>query len=58
MYSKEDVVRLMRRHGFLELADLASRELPDPVDLDQLEAWGLRYGVTTDSVISQLGGSP
>lgn len=49
---------MLRRQGFPELADMALRELPDPVNVDQIEVWGLRYGVTKDDLISRMGGSP
>ena len=58
VYRREYVADRLRRQGFPELADLALRELPDPVDVDQLETWGMRYGVSKDDLISQMGGSP
>ena len=58
VYSRQYVADRLRRQGFPELADLALRELPDPVDVDQIQAWGMRYGVTKDDLISQMGGSP
>ncbi len=36
-YSRQDVADVLRHAGFSELADEASRVLPDPVDLDQLQ---------------------
>ncbi len=58
LYSREYVADRLRSQGFPELADAALRELPDPVDVDQIEAWGMRYGVTKDDLISRMGGSP
>ena len=57
-YSRQDVVELLIRLGYRELADEASRDLPDPVDAYQLEAWCLRHGLPQDEVISRMGGSP
>jgi hypothetical protein len=57
-YSRQHVVELFRRWGYPQLADEASRELPDPVDLDELQEWSLRHGLTRDDLISRLGGSP
>ena len=57
-YSREEVVAIMRRTGYPELADEAERVLPDPVDSDQLEAFARRHGVTRDDMISGMGGSP
>ena len=48
----------LRRAGFAEVADEALRDLPDPVDTDQLEAFCLQHNVTMDDLISQMGGSP
>ena len=48
----------LRRQGFPELADVALRELPDPVDSDQIESWGMRHGVSKDDLVSRMGGSP
>lgn len=57
-YSRDEVVRMLRKTGFSEVADKAVTELPDPVDLNRLEEWGMRHGVTRDILVSQLGGSP
>jgi len=57
-YKREDVAGWLRRWGYPQLADEALRVLPDPVDVDQLEAWGMRHGLSLDEVISQMGGSP
>jgi hypothetical protein len=51
-------VDLLRRTGFPEAADEALRVLPDPVDLDQVVAWGAPHGITRDELISRMGGSP
>lgn len=58
VYSRQYVADSLRRQGFPELADMALRELPDPVDIEQLETWGVRYGVSMDDLISRMGGSP
>jgi len=58
MYGRRDVADMLRRQGFPELADVALRELPDPVDAGQLESWGMRHGVSKDDLISNMGGSP
>jgi hypothetical protein len=58
LYSKQSVADNLRRLGLQELADKALRELPDDVDPDQISNWGMRYGVTKDDLISQMGGSP
>ena len=57
-YSRRYVADMLRRLGLRELADMALRELPDPVDAGQLETWGIRSGVSMDDLISRMGGSP
>jgi hypothetical protein len=57
-YSRQELVAIMRRTGYTELADEAERVLPDPVDSDQLEAFARRHGVNRDDMISGMGGSP
>ena len=57
-YSRREVVTIMRRTGYTELADEAERVLPDPVDADQLEAFARQHGVSKDDIISEMGGSP
>jgi hypothetical protein len=53
------MVDVLNRLGYRELADEASRDLPDPVDPDKLEAWFMQRGYSWDNdVISRLGGSP
>ena len=58
VYSRQYVADSLRRQGFPELADVALLELPDPVDMEQLETWGIRYGVSKDDLVSRMGGSP
>ncbi|HZV10150.1 MAG TPA: hypothetical protein VFF94_10355 [Novosphingobium sp.] len=58
IYGRLYVADMLRRQGFPELADLALRELPDPVDAEQLESWGMRHGVSKDDLVSRMGGSP
>jgi len=56
VYGRRGVADMLRRQGFPELADMTLRELPDPVDTEQLESWGMRYGVSKDDLISSMGG--
>jgi hypothetical protein len=57
-YSRQQVVDVLARCGFSQLADEALRVLPDPIDSDQLDEWGVKYGLTINDLISQRGGSP
>jgi hypothetical protein len=44
--------------GYAQEADQAARELPDPVELEQLKAFGDRHGISRDELTSRMGGSP
>ena len=57
-YSREHVVDMLRRAGLREAADDAMLELPDPVDLDELQDWAMKRGITRDAMVSWMGGSP
>ena len=57
-YSRQHVVDMLCAAGLHEAADAAMEELPDPVDLDYAQEWGMRRGITRDLLISQMGGSP
>jgi hypothetical protein len=57
-YSRQYVVDELNRLGYRDLADEASRDLPDPVDINRLEAWCMQHGIPMDEVISRMGGSP
>ena len=56
-YSRQHVVDLLRDAGWSDLADEASRTLPDPVDVKQLDSWGMQHGVSFDDLVSRFGGS-
>jgi hypothetical protein len=56
--SRQHVVDRFRQWGYHQLADEASRDLPDPVDFDELQEWSLRHGLSHDDLISRMGGSP
>jgi hypothetical protein len=56
--SRQKVADMLRHAGFPQAADAAERELPDPVELEQLIAFGTKHGITRDDLISEMGGSP
>jgi hypothetical protein len=57
-YTRQHVVDTLRLAGFREAADRALVELPDPVDLERVQEWGMKRGITTDVLTSAMGGSP
>jgi hypothetical protein len=57
-YSRRHVVELLNHLGHRQLAEEASRVLPDPVDAEQLANWYFQHGLSVDDMISQSGGSP
>jgi hypothetical protein len=57
-YSRQWLVRTLRHLGYQQEADDALRELPDDIDLEQLEAFGNRHGLNRDQLMDQMGGSP
>ena len=57
-YRRHELVPLLRKAGLPEAANEAMAELPDPVDLQHFQEWGIRRGITKDVLISRIGGSP
>jgi hypothetical protein len=56
--SRQWVVDTLRRLGYPREAEEASRVLPDPVDLEQVQEFGDQHGIYHDDLISRTGGSP
>jgi hypothetical protein len=56
--TRQHVADMLRRAGLPELADQALRDLPDPVDSEQVAAWGVPHGVNLGELMSKMGGSP
>jgi hypothetical protein len=40
------------------MAEAALRDLPDPVDSEQVAEWAVPYGINMGELISRMGGSP
>ena len=57
-YSKKWVVDTLLRLGYQQAADDALRVLPDQIDLKELQAFGDRHGISRDTLIDRMGGSP
>jgi hypothetical protein len=56
--TREHVVGVLRRAGLWEAAEEAESSLPETIDLDDVADWGLQRGITRDTLVSLLGGSP
>ena len=56
--TRQHVVNLLNTAELWELAEEASRVLPDPVEYDQAERFLGQCGITKDELISRAGGSP
>jgi hypothetical protein len=56
--SRQSIVDSLRKWGFPQAADEASRDLPDPVDLEQAYEFGEKHNISRDELISRMGGSP
>jgi hypothetical protein len=55
---RHELVDVLRKAGVFEVAELVESSLPDPVNCDDAAALLALYGITRDSLISRLGGSP
>jgi hypothetical protein len=58
LMKKSEIVRMLRKAGLFHVAEEAERSLPDEVELERAAAFGARYGITRDELISRMGGSP
>ncbi|HEY3651755.1 MAG TPA: hypothetical protein VGL33_27560 [Streptosporangiaceae bacterium] len=56
--SRQHVIDLLRRVGLTEIAEAALHDLPDPVDREDVAAWGGKWNIDMDYFINQMGGSP
>jgi hypothetical protein len=56
--SRQWVIDLLNHMGYSEAAEEASRVLPDPLDLKQLEEFGDQHGISRSELVSRMGGSP
>jgi hypothetical protein len=56
--TRQHVVDVLRTARLPEMADEALRDLPDPVDSEQVAAWGVAHGLNMGDLVSRVGGSP
>ena len=55
--TRQHVVDILRKAGLPEVADDAQRELPDPVDSEQVAVWAVPYGINMGELMDRMGGS-
>jgi len=58
LVTRQHVVDILRIAALPNVAEEASRLLPDPVEYNQAERFLAQYGITKDELISRRGGSP
>jgi hypothetical protein len=56
--SRQEIIQALRRAGLADVAAEAQKSLPDPVDSKVLEQFCATYGLSKNSLIDRMGGSP
>jgi hypothetical protein len=56
--SRQEIIQMLRRAGLADVAAAAQKSLPDPVDAKVLDHFCARYGLSKQSLIDRMGGSP
>jgi hypothetical protein len=54
---KQWAIDLLNRMGYTEAAEEATRVLPDPFELSQLEELSDRHGISRSELVSGMGGT-
>lgn len=54
----DEIVEALRSAGLEDLAAKATSELPDPVSQDEAMRWGDSHGVSRETLMDRMGGSP
>jgi hypothetical protein len=57
-YNKQWVVDTLRALGYSQAAEDALHDLPEDIELQQLEEFGDKHGINRDDLVSRMGGSP
>ena len=55
---RQEIIQMLRRAGLADVAAAAQTSLPDPVDSKALDQFCVRYGLSRQSLIDRMGGSP
>ena len=57
-YSRQWLVDTLYRLGYTQAADDALHDLPDQIEVKQLEEFGDQHGISRDDLVDRMGGSP
>jgi hypothetical protein len=57
-YSRQWLADTLRRLGYAGAADEALQVLPEQIDLQQLQEFGDRHGISRSELVDRMGGSP
>jgi hypothetical protein len=55
---RQHVVWVLHNAGMRELADLADKTLPDPVDSKTVDQFCAAHGISASSLMDRMGASP
>jgi hypothetical protein len=56
--SRQYIVKILRRTGLKDVAEEARRTLPDPVEDQELDKFAAEHGLSRESLMERMGGSP
>jgi hypothetical protein len=56
--SRQQIIQILRRAGLADVAAAAQKSLPDPLDSKVLDNFCARYGLSKQSLVDRMGGSP
>jgi hypothetical protein len=56
--SRQEIVKELRKAGLADVASAAQKSLPDRVDTKVLDEFCAAYGLSRESLIDRMGGSP
>jgi hypothetical protein len=57
-FSRQEIVKMLRRAGMEDAAATALATLPEQMDGKAVEKFCAAYGLTTESLVDRMGGSP
>jgi hypothetical protein len=57
-FSRQQIIQMLRRAGLADAAAAAAESLPDPVDSKVLDHFYASHGLSKQSLVDRMGGSP